>query len=104
MNFGGLRPIRRRKIAKDEAESGQFRLYLNRAWSFYTASVNLRRERFVRTGPLNSNLPPLLTHPKAAAVRHKRSIVVSMAEGTFCTGHAEIRLIQIRIQAAFRGD
>ena len=33
--------------------------------------VNLRRERFVRTGPLNPNLPPPQTHPQAAAVRHK---------------------------------
>jgi len=66
--------------------------------------ANLRHERFVPASPLNPSLPPLLTHPQAAAVRHKRSIVVSMAEGIFCTGHAEIRLIQIRMQAAFRGD
>jgi hypothetical protein len=48
--------------------------------------------------------PEIGRSPADYAVRHKRSIVVSMAEGTFCTGHAEIRLIQIRIQAAFRGD
>jgi hypothetical protein len=34
--------------------------------------VNLRHERFVPTSPLNSNLPPLLAHPQAAAVRHSR--------------------------------
>ncbi len=31
--------------------------------------VNLRRDHFVRTGPLNPNLPPLQMHPQAAAVR-----------------------------------
>jgi hypothetical protein len=31
--------------------------------------VNLRHERFVPTGPLNLDLPPLQTHPQAAAVR-----------------------------------
>ena len=50
---------------------------------------------FVLTNPLALKLPPLQARPQAAAVRHKRSIVVSMAEGTFCTGYAEIRLIQI---------
>jgi hypothetical protein len=32
--------------------------------------VNLRHERFVPTGPLNANLPPLQAHPLAAAMRH----------------------------------
>jgi hypothetical protein len=32
--------------------------------------VNLRHERFVPTGPLNPNLPPLQARPQAAAVRH----------------------------------
>jgi hypothetical protein len=32
--------------------------------------VNPRRGRIILTGPLNPNLPPLQTHPQAAAVRH----------------------------------
>jgi hypothetical protein len=36
---------------------------------FHTASVNPRRGRIIRTGPLNPNLPPLQTHPQAAAAR-----------------------------------
>ena len=36
--------------------------------------VNLRRERFVRTGPLNPNLPPLQTHPHAAAARQEPTL------------------------------
>ena len=34
--------------------------------------VNPRRVRIIRTGPLNPNLPPLQTHPQAAAVRHNQ--------------------------------
>jgi len=34
--------------------------------------VNLRHERFVPTGPLNPNLPPLQARPQAAAVRQNR--------------------------------
>src|SRR5208283_3972412 len=39
MNFRGLRSIRRRKIARNEAEGGHFRLKLNWAGRFHTASV-----------------------------------------------------------------
>ncbi len=34
--------------------------------------VNLRRERFVPTGPLNPKLPPRQTHSRAAGSRHDR--------------------------------
>jgi hypothetical protein len=40
MNFRDLRPIRRTKIAKDEAESGHFQLNLIWTSGFHTARVN----------------------------------------------------------------
>ncbi len=61
-----------------------------------TARGHLASRALRSNGSAEPKLPPLQTHRQAAATRHKRSIVVSMAEGTFCTGYAESRLIQIR--------
>jgi hypothetical protein len=41
--------------------------------------VNLRHERFVPTGPLSPNLPPLLTHSQAAAGRQERTLQKGLA-------------------------
>jgi hypothetical protein len=36
--------------------------------------VNLRHERFVPTGPLNPDLPPLQARPQAPAVRQQQTL------------------------------
>jgi hypothetical protein len=67
---------RPRKLLKDELRRRRESASVtsNRSRPRLPHWVNLRHERLIPTGPLNPDLPPLQTHPQAAAVRHKRSL------------------------------
>jgi hypothetical protein len=71
---------------------------------FHTASVNLRHERFVPTGPLNPKLPPLRTHPQAAGVRHDRTCtltgLLSAHKRTVLKNDEKLHVLPVKVTTA----